>query len=202
MNSRKVRIHGPATLNVAYLHTPSEIPSGFSDPLLPALATGAAQPTAHISEKLRQLARRLLPFTEGSFEPSPPPCLLDNLTDELLVVAADAVDAVCATATARPSGKAQYRLLAWVVADARGAAVPMEKPLAETIGKRLDRQARKVRGDLARAVTAAQVDRDRVHARARVVRPYGDAAGAAGVHRPTGASCTRAPRPGDLCGLP
>ena len=36
-------------------------------------------------------------------------------------------------------------MLAWLVADARGATVPLDKALAETVGKRLDRQAQKVR---------------------------------------------------------
>ena len=39
------------------------------------------------------------------------------------------------------------RLLAWVVADARGAG-RRKKELAETVGKRLDKQARKVRETL------------------------------------------------------
>lgn len=150
------------------LLSPSEILSGFCDPLLPALASGAAPPTDHLSKKLQKLASRLLPFTEGSFEPSEPPSLLETLTDELVVVAVDAVNTVCAAQTLRPSGKAQFRLLAWVVADARGALTPMDKALAETVGKRLDRQAQKVRSDLSLAVSAAQVDRDRAHARARV----------------------------------
>lgn len=132
------------------------------------LTTGASSSSADVSEKLKQLAKRLLPFTEGSFEPSPPPELLDTLTDELLVVAHDAVQAVASTSSVPLSGKAKFRLLAWLVADARGAQVPMDKPLAETVGKRLDRQVQKVRTDLLAAVAAAQVDRDRAHARARV----------------------------------
>ena len=62
-------------------------------------------------------------------------------TDEILVVAAAAVEAVVAQQQPRPSGKAQYRLLAWTVADARGATAVLDKALAETVGKRLDRQA-------------------------------------------------------------
>ena len=39
--------------------------------------------------------------------------------------------------------------MAWVVADARGATEPLEKALADTVGKRLDKQAQKVREALA-----------------------------------------------------
>ena len=84
-------------------------------------------------------------FAEGDFEPSPPPQLLSKLTDEDLVVAVEAVEAVVAKQQPRPSGRAQFRLLAWTVADARGAAAPLDKAVAETVGKRLDRQAQKVR---------------------------------------------------------
>ena len=100
------------------------------------------------SEAFLKLAARIVTFTGGDFEPSPPPQLLSKLTDEDLVLAVDAVEAVAAKQQQRPTGKAQFRLLAWTVADARGAATPLEKAAAETVGKRLDRQAKKVRGDL------------------------------------------------------
>jgi hypothetical protein len=110
------------------------------------------------------LAKRWLSFADGVFLPSPPPALLDKLTDELLVVASDAVRDEAAECTAKNglgpiSGKAQLRLLAWVVADARGADTPLEKALAETVGKRLDRQAQKVRSDMARATERAECSR-------------------------------------------
>lgn len=100
------------------------------------------------SEAFLKLAARIVTFTGGDFEPSPPPQLLSKLTDEDLVLAVDAVEAVAAKQQQRPTGRAQFRLLAWTVADARGAATPLEKAAAETVGKRLDRQAKKVRGDL------------------------------------------------------
>ena len=40
-----------------------------------------------------------------------------------------------------------YRLLAWTVADVRGAQEVIDKPLALTIGKRLKAQAQRVRDD-------------------------------------------------------
>lgn len=110
-------------------------------------------------DALRRRAERILASTEGGFSPSPPPALLDLITDELLVVASDAVKAVATAAKAKPSGKAQLRLLAWVVADARGADTPLDKALAETVGKRLDRQATTVRDVKARAVEHAKLAR-------------------------------------------
>ena len=109
---------------------------------------GGQKRRAARKELFLKLAERILPFSDGDFEPSPPPQLLSRLTDEDLDVAADAVEAVAAKQPKRPSGRAWFRLLAWTVADARGAATPLEKAAAETVGKRLDRQAKKVRGDL------------------------------------------------------
>ena len=65
----------------------------------------------------------LVSWGEGSFTPAPPPALLDKITDMLLVVASDAVSAVGAEEPAL-SGNATFRLLAWTVADARGANLP------------------------------------------------------------------------------
>ena len=120
------------------------------------LCSGEFQRPEEVPEALRWLAKLLLPHTGGQFEPSSPPALLSELTDEILVVASDAVASVTADAQPPLSGKAKFRLLAWLVADARGATVPLEKALAETVGKRLDRQAQKVRGDLAAAVALAE----------------------------------------------
>jgi len=108
---------------------------------------------------LETLARRFLPFPNGNFSPSPPPVLLDKITDELLVVASDAVATVAAEQPRPPSGKSLLRLLAWIVADARGASTVLDKLLAETVGKRLDRQAQKVRTTLARATKVAEFAR-------------------------------------------
>ena len=107
---------------------------------------------------LRERAERILacPAGEGAFTPTPPPALLTFITDEVLVMAADAVAAAAAKAQPQPSGKAQLRLLACVVADAHGADIPLQKPLAETVGKRLDRQARSVRATTEAAVQHAK----------------------------------------------
>ena len=115
------------------------------------VVTAAALPDA-----LEQLARRILPSTDGKFEPSPPPQLLDVLTDYDLLVAMDAVWRVAAEQQPPPSGNARYRLLAWVVADARGAAVSLLPATALKIGKRLEAQALKVRGDFGEQRSAAR----------------------------------------------
>ena len=81
--------------------------------------------------------------------------LLSTLTDELLVIASDAVKAVAAEGKAL-SGNGGLRLLAWTVADARGATAALDKPLALTVGRRLDSRAFTVRKDLE---AAAEEDR-------------------------------------------
>ena len=124
---------------------------------------GAGQPTG-AGESLRRLARRILQFPDGTFEPSAAPALLQKLTDELLVVASDAVSTVVAEAASKPSARAVLKLLAWTVADARGASIPLDESLALTVGKRLDRQASKVRDAL--AAVSADADVERAEARA------------------------------------
>ena len=85
------------------------------------LTAGGQERRDKLSEALRRVANRLLPYPGGDFEPSPPPHLFDMITDEFIVVAVAAIEAVMAEQQPRPSGKAQYRLLAWAVADSRGA---------------------------------------------------------------------------------
>jgi len=101
---------------------------------------------------------------EAFILPSAPPALLNVLTDHVLVVASDAIRAVASSEKDEPvSGRDQDRLLAWVVADARGASEALDKALALTVGKRLDRQAAKVRNEC--ASVAASAARARGHAR-------------------------------------
>lgn len=117
-----------------------------------SFCSGVVYPSFFVTNALENIARRILPFANGDFSPSPPPHVLDKLTDEILVHASDAVAAVGASV----SGKARYRLLAWTVADARGAQVVLERALAETVGKRLERQADRVRGALTTAADIAE----------------------------------------------
>ena len=137
-------------------------PNVASPAHFPLCAAGGQERRAKTSEALKRLAKRILTFPEGNHEPSPPPQLLEKLTDEILVIAADAVKAVVEQHQPQPSGKAQYRLLAWTVADARGATALLDKPLAETVGKRLDRQAQKVFADLQTVRLGMRDDRLRV----------------------------------------
>ena len=116
----------------------------------------------------------MLPACGGFIYPPPEgTVLLDKLTDELLVVASDVVSASAAAYRASIkdlvgvpafSGKAQLRFLAWLVADARGAVELLGKAEAETVGKRLERQAQKVRAELDAARAAAATDRARAKA--------------------------------------
>ena len=103
-----------------------------------------------LQQALESMARRILPFVGGDFEPSPPPMLLKKLTDHDLMVARAAVWRVAADQEPPPSGLARYRLLAWTVADARGALQPLPKPTAEKVGKRLEAQALKASARLNR----------------------------------------------------
>ena len=100
-----------------------------------------------MAEALLSGAQRILAFPDGKFAPSPSPTLLTQLTDFDLIVAKDAVWQAAAAAQPTPSGSARYRLLAWVVADARGAAQPLAPSTALKVGKRLEAQALKARGD-------------------------------------------------------
>ena len=124
-------------------------------------ATGDVQrptETSKVAIALKQLAQRIRTFPEAKFPPSPPPALLDRITDELLVLSSDVVAGVAKDG--QPiSANAALRLLAWTVADARGATVALDGPLALTVGKRLDRQARSVRVSL-----------EALHARAEAAR--------------------------------
>ena len=120
---------------------------------------------AEVMAALRQRAQRLLPFKEGDFTASNPPSLLDTLTDASLVVASGIVTEEAAGL----SGKAQIRLLAWLLADARGATTPMDKKLAETVGKRLDAQVKRVRSALAEARLTAEQQRAEARAAAALI---------------------------------
>ena len=62
---------------------------------------------------LLERARRILASEEGNFTPSPPPALLDSITDELLVVASDTVAAVATQAPTKPSAHTQGEPEPW-----------------------------------------------------------------------------------------
>ena len=115
---------------------------------------------------LKELAQRIRGSPEGEFTPSPPPRRLHEITDSLLIIASDAVSEV---GSEQPplSKNGILKLLAWTVADARGATTPLDKPLALTIGKRLERQAASVRAKL-QAIRARWLDaRTDIHLKVR-----------------------------------
>ena len=114
----------------------------------PKLPTSAA-------EGLRQRAERIQMVPEGEHTPSADRLGPQAITHELLMLADDTVKGVASAL----SGKAQLRLLAWLVADAMSAGTPLEKPLAETVGKRLNRQAQRIRGELVAVADRAEKER-------------------------------------------
>ena len=119
------------------------------------------------SKVIREAAARILPFAKDDFTPTGLPAAFQVITDELLVVAEEAVASVCAAVLPTPPSLAsQQRLLAWVVADTRGATTLLEKPLALVVGKRLEARAKRVRGDGAMAVAEAAAARDTMRAAA------------------------------------
>ena len=118
------------------------------------------------------LTKRLLAFAAGVYLPPEPPALLSSLTDEVLVMASDVVTATVVEWQGphqSMSQRGQHQLLTQVVADARGYALdePFDKALALTIGKRLERQATKVRDDIVVVAAAAAAERQRLCARRR-----------------------------------
>ena len=90
---------------------------------------------------LRQQAERILPFADGKFSPSPPPAALEQLTDELIVLAKEVIGSVGASIGVN----ARFRLLGWVVADLRGAQVVMEPALVGAHNRQAARAAGAVR---------------------------------------------------------
>ena len=124
----------------------------------PRLAAGTIRQVNAVDSGLCRLAQRVRTFSEGCLEASPPPALLTELTDALLTVAATAVETV-ADEPEPLSRNAMLRLLAWTVADARGAVKIMTKADALVVGKRLFKQAGKVRDDMQLASSTAAQER-------------------------------------------
>ena len=113
------------------------------------------------SKVVREAAARLLPFVKGDFGPAGPPAPFQAITDDLLVVAEEAVASLCAAVLPKPlSLAAKQRLLTWLVADLRGATHILEIPQALVVGKRLERQALTVRDRVAEAAATAVEARD------------------------------------------
>ena len=136
--------------------------------------TGYGSKTA---EALLVLAEKLRAAGESPVEVVGTLKSVDVLTEQLLLLAADAVDAASEAAPVpKPNGKARLRLLMALVAAAMGSPASFGKPEAEKIGKRMTEQVKTVRARPARA--AAKAVQDRKAARAAVAS---DAALAAGL---------------------
>ena len=110
-----------------------------------------------VRELIQARAQRILAHPDGNFEASDGPPVVKAYTDELNIVAVDVVTGVCAEA--QSSGKARHRLLAWVVGDLIGKRLGGDKAVAETVGKRLERQAGRVRASIAAAADSAECGR-------------------------------------------
>ena len=112
------------------------------------------------SESLQELAARIVVSTDGDTRMSCKDLGLGALTDELLVVASDALQAAVAVAPGiKHSGKALQRCLAWLVAAALGSKVRLDPNDATKAGKRLQKQATKVRAAAVQASTLAAAQR-------------------------------------------
>ena len=95
--------------------------------------------------KLLDRARRFLPASDGPVEASSD-LVAEDLTDWLIVLAWEAISTAVAESASAVSGKAKLRLMAWLLCDACGHEGPvLEKSDAEAAGKRLQRQAERVR---------------------------------------------------------
>jgi hypothetical protein len=131
--------------------------------LLPECTGDGKRPTG-VKEALQATARRIGTYPQGNFAPSPPPLVLESITDEHILIAYGIVTGIAAEM--KLSGAAEQRLLAWLMADARGATIVLDPPSADRAGKRLKKQALKVRADLDAAPLWAATERTRVHAEA------------------------------------
>ena len=114
------------------------------------------------ADALRARAQRIRSASEGEHAPSDARLGPQVITHELLVAARDAVAAV-ASQSPKLSGKAQQRLLAWTLADAMVPDRAIDRALAETVGKRLEKQAAKVTGLLEAAASHAEQARQDAH---------------------------------------
>jgi hypothetical protein len=138
---------------------PLSQPSIPPHPQIGAVPTDGAELAPEAADGLRQRAEYILTFAEGEHSPSKARLGPHVITHELLLAAHDAVK--LAAHDSKLTGKAQKRLLAWVLADAMSSGRPLDKQLAETVGKRLEKQCNKVASELAAAAIEAEQARDR-----------------------------------------
>ena len=109
-----------------------------------------------VATVLLQRAEKLRLGTAKSYPPLGGIPVARVLTDELLVAALVALEADVAAAVPTPDRVVQYRLLAWLVASALASPTAPEGSEAVKVGKRLEKQAKNVRRQLAAVVSAAE----------------------------------------------
>ena len=109
----------------------------------------------------------MLASANGATPPGGDTVCFSALTDALIVSASDALqEAVDAWALPKPSGKAQARCLAWLLAALVGSQARLDEAEAGRAGKRLTKQAGRVRAAVADASFAAQQQRQLARAAA------------------------------------
>ena len=115
------------------------------------------------------MARRLHEEDRGKLGTLKKVSGVKDLTEEVLLVASDAVQVVVAAAPSpKPSGKAQLRAFCRLVAAVMGSAAAFDEKEAAVIGKRLQAQVARVRAALAGASAVAAQERADAQAAAAV----------------------------------
>jgi hypothetical protein len=97
-----------------------------------------------VSDELRKIAEHMLLFPAGNVGTETLQKVATVVTDELLILAWEAVRTVSQLQEPAPIGVAQKRLLAWVVAVAVGRPLLTEQAEATKVGNRLKEQAQRV----------------------------------------------------------
>jgi hypothetical protein len=128
----------------------------------PFPCAGPCKLPASVPAELRQIAERILPFPDGKVDTKTLHKVATVVTNELLILTWEAVRTVSQLRESPPSGKAQLKLLAWVVAGAVGGPMLTDLEQAHTLGKRLKAQADRVRLKL--LVDSASFDEQRAAA--------------------------------------
>ena len=123
-------------------------------PDLPA-QLGRFRSTTEWPAEFQQRCQRIMPTKDGNFLPTEGGSIVADITNEMLVVATQAVCDVCEQDDFHKLSNPQKRALAWILADAMGTFVPINAKAALIAGQRLHRQASRVREKTDAAVAAA-----------------------------------------------
>ena len=132
------------------------------------MSAGELELGSGVREQVRARSQRILAYPDGDFEATDGQSVAKAYTDELNIVTVDIVTCVCEEA--QKSGKARHRLLAWVVGDLIGKRLDGDRTIAETVGKRLERQAGRVRASIAAVTDSAETERAKARAAAALAQ--------------------------------